>query len=167
MSHLLPGLSEVLVSRTPPGCPEGTLCEPPLLSIRFMSPFTRRTFPPFSGAPIKALIETPPLGCLHPLHPDDYFKSPAEYMKWYASNGPLRGTDAPIVGVLLYRKHVITELPYIAQVCPFTKLLNFDCSCDSSATCNSWIYVASPPDTCLVWRSIVLCCLVLPMHQPN
>ncbi|KAF5843564.1 CobN/magnesium chelatase [Dunaliella salina] len=34
----------------------------------------------------------------------------------YAKHGPLRGTDAPVVGVLLYRKHVITEQPYIPQI---------------------------------------------------
>ena len=34
----------------------------------------------------------------------------------YQKEGPLRGTDAPVVGVLLYRKHVITEQPYIHQL---------------------------------------------------
>lgn len=34
----------------------------------------------------------------------------------YEKNGPLRGTGAPVVGVLLYRKHVITEQPYIMQL---------------------------------------------------
>jgi len=34
----------------------------------------------------------------------------------YARHGPLRGTGAPVVGVLLYRKHVITEQPYIMQL---------------------------------------------------
>ena len=34
----------------------------------------------------------------------------------YAQHGPLRGTAAPVVGVLLYRKHVITEQPYITQL---------------------------------------------------
>lgn len=59
-----------------------------------------------------AVIETPSLGVLHPDHAG-YFATPAEYMKWYAKSGKLRGTDAPVVGVLLYRKHVITEQPYI------------------------------------------------------
>lgn len=34
----------------------------------------------------------------------------------YAKEGPLRGTDAPVVGVLLYRKHVITDQPYVMQL---------------------------------------------------
>jgi hypothetical protein len=34
----------------------------------------------------------------------------------YQQHGPLRGTSAPVVGVLLYRKHVITEQPYILQL---------------------------------------------------
>jgi magnesium chelatase subunit H len=34
----------------------------------------------------------------------------------YEKEGPLRGTDAPVVGVLLYRKHVITDQPYIMQL---------------------------------------------------
>ncbi|GFR42159.1 hypothetical protein Agub_g3011 [Astrephomene gubernaculifera] len=65
------------------------------------------------------IIETPALGCLHPLYDKGYFSSPAEYMKWYGSReGPLRGrtTDAPVVAVLLYRKHVITEQPYVRQL---------------------------------------------------
>ncbi len=38
------------------------------------------------------------------------------HMHRYQKEGPLRGTDAPVVGVLLYRKHVITEQPYIHQL---------------------------------------------------
>jgi hypothetical protein len=34
----------------------------------------------------------------------------------YEREGPLRGTGAPVVGVLLYRKHVITDQPYIGQL---------------------------------------------------
>ncbi|GLC75961.1 Magnesium chelatase [Pleodorina starrii] len=62
------------------------------------------------------VVETPALGCLHPLAPGRYFASPAEYMRWYDKYGPLRGTGAPVVAVLLYRKHVITEQPYIGQL---------------------------------------------------
>ncbi len=63
------------------------------------------------------MVETPALGCLHPAHPG-YFNSPAEYMKWYGKHGPLAGAirTAPVVGVLLYRKHVITEQPYVRQL---------------------------------------------------
>eukprot|EP00879_Flechtneria_rotunda_P015094 GHRR01015774.1.p1 GENE.GHRR01015774.1~~GHRR01015774.1.p1 ORF type:complete len:899 (+),score=287.59 GHRR01015774.1:2958-5654(+) len=60
--------------------------------------------------------ETPQTGCLHPAQPGRYWTSPAEYMAWYAREGPLRGTGAPVVGLLLYRKHVITDQPYIQQL---------------------------------------------------
>jgi hypothetical protein len=62
-------------------------------------------------------VETPPTGCLHPAAPGRFFASPAEYVKWYAREGPLRDDPSvPTVAVLLYRKHVITELPYIAEL---------------------------------------------------
>ncbi|GFH06894.1 DUF3479 domain-containing protein [Haematococcus lacustris] len=70
-----------------------------------------------SGVP-GAPVETPSLGCLHPLYAEGqaYFASPADYMRWYNQHGPLRGTGAPVVGVLLYRKHVITQQQYIPQL---------------------------------------------------
>lgn len=37
-------------------------------------------------------------------------------MRWYRKQGPNRDTGAPVVAVLLYRKHVITDQPYIAQL---------------------------------------------------
>jgi cobalamin biosynthesis Mg chelatase CobN len=53
--------------------------------------------------------ETPATGCLHPAAPGRVFASPAEYMAWYRAEGPLRlDPGAPVVAVLLYRKHVIT-----------------------------------------------------------
>ena len=61
-------------------------------------------------------VETPATGCLHPSAPGRYFATPADYMSWYEREGPLRGTGAPVVGVLLYRKHVITDQPYIPQL---------------------------------------------------
>lgn len=61
------------------------------------------------------LQETPATGCLHPLH-KGFFDSPSSYMRWYAQHGPRRGTDSPVVAVLLYRKHVITKQPYIGQL---------------------------------------------------
>lgn len=69
-----------------------------------------------SPAPPAAVQTTPPTGCLHPDAPGRYFSSPAEYLRWYAEHGALRGTDAPTAAVLLYRKHVVTEQPYIAQL---------------------------------------------------
>mmetsp|Transcript_27930 Transcript_27930/g.78984 ORF Transcript_27930/g.78984 Transcript_27930/m.78984 type:complete len:1563 (-) Transcript_27930:449-5137(-) len=63
-------------------------------------------------APVK---ETPPTGCLHPDY-DGFFSSPREYMRWYEKEGALRGTSAPVVAVLLYRKHVITNQYYIPRL---------------------------------------------------
>ncbi|PNH05157.1 hypothetical protein TSOC_008607 [Tetrabaena socialis] len=61
---------------------------------------------PKAGYVPPPVVETPPLGCLHPLAPaGTFFASPADYMRWYDKHGPLRGTDAPVVAVLLYRKH--------------------------------------------------------------
>ena len=37
-------------------------------------------------------------------------------MAWYSRHGALRGTQAPVAALLLYRKHVITEQPYIGQL---------------------------------------------------
>ena len=55
-------------------------------------------------------------GCLHPDY-SGYFASPTDFMKWYTQHGPLKGdASMPTVAVLLYRKHVITEQPYIAQL---------------------------------------------------
>ncbi|OYD92184.1 magnesium chelatase subunit H [Nostoc sp. 'Peltigera membranacea cyanobiont' 213] len=74
---------------------------------------------------IPPLIETPNIGLLHPDY-QGFFESPREYLEWYlvgrASCPPLSkgGQDAhptkPVVGILLYRKHVITKLPYIPQL---------------------------------------------------
>ncbi|KAG2494735.1 hypothetical protein HYH03_007247 [Edaphochlamys debaryana] len=68
-----------------------------------------------SGYVPPPVVETPPLGCLHPGY-NGYFESPAQYMAWYGKHGRLAGTDAPVVAVLLYRKHVITNQPYVAQL---------------------------------------------------
>jgi magnesium chelatase subunit H len=65
-------------------------------------------------------IETPATGCLHPQAinhtTNGIFASPVEYMKWYHQQGPVQDPAAPTVAVLLYRKHVITEQPYIADL---------------------------------------------------
>ena len=55
-------------------------------------------------------------GCLHPDH-QGYFSTPADYMDWYKSHGPLRdNAHAPTVAIMLYRKHVITNQGYIPQL---------------------------------------------------
>ncbi|MDZ7991358.1 MAG: magnesium chelatase subunit H [Nostoc sp. EfeVER01] len=74
---------------------------------------------------IPPLIETPNIGLLHPDY-QGFFESPKAYLEWYlvgqSSRLPLSkgAQDAhptkPIVGILLYRKHVITKQPYIPQL---------------------------------------------------
>jgi len=63
---------------------------------------------------IPAPLETPNLGLLHP-HYQGYFTSPKDYLDWYQQKYKPGNTD-PVVGVLLYRKHVITKQPYIPQL---------------------------------------------------
>ena len=64
----------------------------------------------------KPVIETPSTGCLHPDYSGGFFAEPSDYMRWYEREGALRGTGSPVVAVLLYRKHVITNQYYIPQL---------------------------------------------------
>ncbi|PSB21272.1 magnesium chelatase subunit H [Phormidesmis priestleyi ULC007] len=57
-------------------------------------------------------IETPNIGLLHPDY-SGYFESPKQYLNWYQTR---QSNNLPVVGILLYRKHVITKQPYIAQL---------------------------------------------------
>jgi magnesium chelatase subunit H len=74
---------------------------------------------------------TPDVGLLHPLtnrnrNGRKYFESPASYLSWRLSESAralsheqgfkLAPADSPRVAVLLYRKHVITELRYIMDL---------------------------------------------------
>jgi magnesium chelatase subunit H len=63
---------------------------------------------------IPAPIETPNMGLLHPDY-NGYFDQPKEYQTWYQQKFPDRRSD-PTVGLLLYRKHVVTNQPYILQL---------------------------------------------------
>ncbi len=58
--------------------------------------------------------ETPNIGLLHPRY-SGYFESPREYLNWYQIQSAL-SASAPTIGLLLYRKHVITQQPYIPQL---------------------------------------------------
>jgi magnesium chelatase subunit H len=62
-------------------------------------------------------IETPNMGLLHPKY-QGYFTSPQDYLNWYNDHvvGAFRETPLPTIGILLYRKHVITKQPYIPQL---------------------------------------------------
>ncbi|HLO86409.1 MAG TPA: magnesium chelatase subunit H [Nostocaceae cyanobacterium] len=57
-------------------------------------------------------VETPNMGLLHPDYPG-FFTSPREYLHWYQKQFK---TSQPVIGILLYRKHVITKQSYIPQL---------------------------------------------------
>ena len=59
-------------------------------------------------------VETPNMGLLHPDY-DGYFASPRKYLDWYRQAKP-ETWHLPLVGMLLYRKHVVTKQPYIPQL---------------------------------------------------
>lgn len=67
-------------------------------------------------------VETPNMGLLHPDY-EGYFESPRKYLEWYQSRSqesevfsPILHSQFPVVGILLYRKHVVTKQPYIPQL---------------------------------------------------
>jgi magnesium chelatase subunit H len=67
-------------------------------------------------------IETPNIGLLHPDY-SGYFESPKAYLEWYQKRITRVETrliaslpNSPTIGILLYRKHVITKQPYIPQL---------------------------------------------------
>ncbi|HEY9845617.1 MAG TPA: magnesium chelatase subunit H, partial [Candidatus Caenarcaniphilales bacterium] len=59
-------------------------------------------------------VTIPNIGLLHPDAPD-YFESPRLYLGWYRQTRPETETW-PVVGLLLYRKHVLTRQPYLTQL---------------------------------------------------
>ncbi len=63
---------------------------------------------------IPAPLETPNIGLLHPSY-SGYFESPKAYLNWYRQTYPERQTW-PTIGILLYRKHVITHQPYVPKL---------------------------------------------------
>ncbi|MBE9232820.1 magnesium chelatase subunit H [Cuspidothrix issatschenkoi LEGE 03284] len=71
---------------------------------------------------IPAPIETPNMGLLHPDYPG-FFTSPKAYLEWYQRrehfsklSGAQGKKNLPVIGILLYRKHVITKQNYIPQL---------------------------------------------------
>ncbi|MEH2235841.1 magnesium chelatase subunit H [Nostoc sp.] len=70
---------------------------------------------------IPPLVETPNIGLLHPDY-QGFFESPREYLEWYkthcrdAIHRVFPNRVSPVIGILLYRKHVITKQPYIPQL---------------------------------------------------
>lgn len=68
-----------------------------------------------TGLPEAPVLETPQTGCVHPQY-DGYFYSPAEYLSWYEKNGPIKTRNSPVVGMMVYRKHIITGAGYVNQL---------------------------------------------------
>ncbi|WP_103125901.1 magnesium chelatase subunit H [Nostoc cycadae] len=69
-------------------------------------------------------VETPNMGLLHPDY-QGFFESPKAYLEWYEKKGTgnreqetgrKNNIQSAVVGILLYRKHVITKQPYIPQL---------------------------------------------------
>jgi len=82
-------------------------------------------------------VETPNMGLLHPDY-QGFFESPRQYLEWYrqreqknvgagladnlseiqitSQQNPPSSSQSPVVGILLYRKHVVTKQPYIPQM---------------------------------------------------
>lgn len=58
------------------------------------------------------VAEFPNIGLVHPSRRDYCFADPAKYVKWYEETYPDR-TAWPRVGILLYRKHVVSGQRYI------------------------------------------------------
>ena len=63
------------------------------------------------------VVELPAIGLVHPELPLNHpaLQSPAKYVEWYLQRHP-HMRQAPRAGMLLYRKHVISEQPYIAEL---------------------------------------------------
>ncbi|MGB5134833.1 MAG: cobaltochelatase subunit CobN [Prochlorococcaceae cyanobacterium] len=58
------------------------------------------------------------MGLVHPDHPE-VFRRPGDYLAWFHRTRPASRPGRehwPLVGLLLYRKHVITAQPYIGQL---------------------------------------------------
>jgi magnesium chelatase subunit H len=88
--------------------------------------FLAKTYLGLSVGRIPEPIETPNMGLLHPDY-NGYFESPRQYMEWYLKrelgsggrelgNTPHALRTPPTIALLLYRKHIITQQPYIPQL---------------------------------------------------
>ncbi|MGB3291772.1 MAG: magnesium chelatase subunit H [Phormidesmis sp.] len=73
---------------------------------------------------IPPVVETPGMGLLHPDY-EGYFESPRGYVEWYEGRAKDQGRGGrPRVAILLYRKHVITQQPYIPQLIHYFEQAN-------------------------------------------
>ena len=63
---------------------------------------------------VAEVIEQPNVGVYHPDY-SGFFDTPAQYLQWYRDTHPHVSAATPTVGLLLYRKHVITNQGYIPK----------------------------------------------------
>lgn len=83
-------------------------------NVAAMGWYLAKTYLGLAVGEIPPVIETPNMGLLHPDY-TGYFTTPKAYLDWYLERSPLHQTY-PRVGILLYRKHVITNQSYIPQL---------------------------------------------------
>ena len=63
------------------------------------------------------VVENPGVGLFHPNYKaGEYFTSPRRYAEWFKSQHSWVTEDTPRVGLLLYRKHVISGQTYIGNM---------------------------------------------------
>jgi magnesium chelatase subunit H len=73
-----------------------------------------KTYFNLDPGPIPEPVSIPAMGVLHPDY-SGYFEQPRAYLDWYYRQFPARLTW-PVVAILLYRKHVVTQQAYIPQM---------------------------------------------------
>lgn len=113
-------------------------------NVRYMIELLRNYYTHEDISKLPEVVVTPDVGLIHPLlDQGKYFTSPKEYLNWRLSNEcfekasieefKLADANAPKVAVLLYRKHVITDQPYLMDlitlmeqngVCPIPIFIN-------------------------------------------
>jgi magnesium chelatase subunit H len=76
-------------------------------NVKAMFYFIGEKYLQLTPSKIPELIETPNMGLLHPDY-QGYFATPQEYLTWYYQQFPERQVN-PVIAILLYRKHVITQ----------------------------------------------------------
>lgn len=70
---------------------------------------------PVKDTVIEEVIDNPALGIYHP-RLDKFVDSPKEYVEWYTKRNTWVNEDTPRVGILLYRKHVLSDQQYLGNL---------------------------------------------------
>jgi magnesium chelatase subunit H len=112
-------------------------------NVQYMFDLLQKSYENQDISKLPTVIITPDIGLLHPLRENFYFTTPKRFLQWRYSDDCLeRATlkgytlapkGAPVVAILLYRKHVITDQRYIMDlitlmekngVCPIPIFIN-------------------------------------------